>query len=247
MNLINNAEWSMGELGGVLTIETTARADQKSIYVRVSDTGRGVAADVASKIFTPFFSTRDGGEALGLGLAACRGIVVAHQGTIRLVPKSERGATFEITLPVSAEATVFPALRTPAPESASPETAASARQRTILIANDDDDLREILTETLKKRGYLVHAVSNGVQALETVRTRPVDLVLMDTRMPERDGLSVLTELSSHYASLPVILITNRASQEETAEAIRLGARSCLSKPFEIKRLLSEVERFVVNS
>ena len=102
--------------------------------------------------------------------------------------------------------------------------AATPRQRSILIANEDSDLRDILTETLKKRGYLVHAVSNGVQALETVRTRAVDLVLMDTRMPERDGLSVLTELSSQYASLPVILLTNRATQEETEEALRLGAR-----------------------
>jgi len=242
-NLVKNAESSMGGAGGVLTIETKPAVDHKSVVVRVTDTGHGVAPEIATKIFTPFFSTHDGGDALGLGLAASRGIVTAHHGVIRLVPQSEPGATFEITLPVSTEAAVFPALRT----TAAPEAAAPPRQRTILIANDDEDLREILTETFHKRGYLVHAVSNGVQALETVRTRPVDLVLMDTRMPERDGLSVLTELSSQYASLPVILITNRASREETEEAIRLGARSCLSKPFEIKRLLSEVERFVVNS
>ena len=123
-----------------------------------------------------------------------------------------------------------------------PEPAAQKPGRaTILITDDDVDLREVLKETFQARGYDALGASDAMEAQAMLVGCEVDLVLLDLRLPRKDGLALMRELRARHAQIPVIVVTSLATEEELAEARRLGARACMHKPFELKRLLAEIE------
>lgn len=113
---------------------------------------------------------------------------------------------------------------------------------TVLVADDNMALRDVLTEALRNYGYQVQTAANGEEAMGIIAGNRLDLVLLDLEMPVRDGWSVLTEIRDRYGSLPVIMMAGGASQEDIDEAVKRGACACLSKPFQIRRLLTELEK-----
>ncbi|MCD6288206.1 MAG: response regulator, partial [Candidatus Hydrogenedentes bacterium] len=104
------------------------------------------------------------------------------------------------------------------------------------------NIRDILAETLINLGFHVLTAEHGVAALSVIKREHVDVMLLDMRMPLKDGLSLLTEIKDMLPSLPVVLITGLASHEEVEEALRIGAFSCIRKPFNIETLKTEVEK-----
>lgn len=237
--LIRNAEDAMAERGGTLTIETNALHDRHSVTVSVADTGPGIPAGARDRVFEPFFTTHEGKGRLGLGLALCQRIVEKHRGTLEIGDGGE-GARFVLTFPSTVHLSSQRNAGRPAAAPA-PVDEQTVEGPCILVVDDEEQLRRALKEHLIHRGYRAETASNGAEALRTIAASPIDLVLLDMRMPTRDGLSVLAELHARFSSLPVIVMTGLATPEEVEDALRLGARSCLSKPLEVSHLLSEID------
>jgi PAS domain S-box-containing protein len=196
VNLAVNARDAMPG-GGTLTIATeniTTAADsargnpdahqEHHVQLQVSDTGTGMTADVIERAFEPFFTTKDATRGTGLGLATVYGILTQAGAHIQISSQPGNGTTFTIVLPVTDEAAA-PA-RKPAPSSWEPHG------ETILLVEDDGDLREATTRIFAAAGYHVIAAASGPEALETARNHhgPIDLLVTDIVMPHMLGTEV---------------------------------------------------------
>ncbi len=143
----------------------------------------------------------------------------------------------------AAEAAPSPAeARAPAARGTGPALGRAPNEpRAILVVDDDVDLREVLKEIFQGRGYRALSASDGVEAAALLAGHRIDLVVLDIRMPRQDGLGVLRHIREQDPALPVIVVTGMATEDELREAAELGIRACLHKPFELKRLLAEIE------
>mgnify|MGYP001559027104 CR=1 FL=1 len=112
----------------------------------------------------------------------------------------------------------------------------SFKHVTLLVVDDEADLRECIAEDFESRGFTVLTAENGTQALEVIQSRPVDLVISDMRMPHGDGMFLLEQIRARHPEIPVvILITGHADHSEKA-CLEKGARKILTKPFDANRL-----------
>ncbi|HUQ56976.1 SpoIIE family protein phosphatase [Lentzea sp.] len=210
-------------------------------------------------------------EGSGIGLALVQELVGLHGGGIQAESTHGEGTTFTIELPYGTEhlpadavsqEPVLPvesdiaapyvqeALRwLPDPgltvEDLMLSTAAGTAPEvtaTVLVADDNADMREYLTRLLVRAGYEVRAVTDGVAALESARAQPPDLVVSDVMMPRMDGLSLVTALRAdpRTMAVPVLLLSARAGQEASGEGLRAGADDYLVKPFAAADLLARV-------
>lgn len=111
---------------------------------------------------------------------------------------------------------------------------------TILIVDDNDDVRELLQELMEGAGYTVRLAADGEEAVQQFLVEPSDLVITDIRMPKRNGLQVLAAIQAARPGTPVIVLTGQGHGDDAEEVRRLGAFACLSKPLEDIRLLKRV-------
>ncbi|RPK56820.1 Sensor histidine kinase TmoS [Streptomyces sp. ADI96-02] len=172
----------------------------------------------------------------------------AHLPADALTPPADTSASPTATAPYvqealrwlpgaqSGEATVDDAAIAPEPAG---QTAAHAR---VVVADDNADMREYLTRLLAGAGYEVHAVTDGVEALDAIRAQAPDLVVSDVMMPRLDGLSLVAALRTdpRTAAVPVLLLSARAGQEASIEGLQAGADDYLVKPFAAAELLARV-------
>jgi CheY-like chemotaxis protein len=239
-NIIVNAQEAMADTGGTLRIETEAGSDGHYLIATISDTGPGITPEILKDIFEPFFTTKGSKEKCGLGLCVARSIIEAHRGTLSAQSsRSARGTMFVLALPAAPE---FVA-EEPHPTSKAVE-AQPVRAPTVLVVESDEDLREILRETLQTFGYTVQTVRDSSGALSILSTNGIDLILLDIQRPGAKAFSVVSELRSRFSALPLIILAGPVSEEEIEETRKLGVCSCLCKPFEIRQLLAEVKAAV---
>ena len=199
INLVTNARDAM-QKGGRLTIKTDSEEMNDSFKkehgfgipgkyctVIVSDTGTGMTESIKEKIFEPFFTTKELGKGTGLGLSIVYGIVKQHDGYIDVISRSSEGTTFKIYLPKAEAKTTYPEGPDKYPGVGGKET--------ILLAEDDSDTRETMSEVLRLSGYTVIEARDGEDAVRLFRDRKegVDLVLLDVRMPKKNGREVYEE------------------------------------------------------
>ncbi len=214
MNLAANARDAMAG-GGLLTIET-ASCDIDEGFVRtygygaagkyailtVTDTGKGMDAETSKKIFEPFFTTKDVGKGTGLGLAIVYGVVKQHNGYINVDSEPTRGTSFRIYLPqVSTENADHIEEADPAYPRAGSET--------ILVAEDDAAIREIMESVLRKFGYEVLLACNGAEAVEKFKTNQgrIALTVMDMVMPGMGGKEAYEEIRKLRDTAKVLFIS----------------------------------------
>ena len=114
--------------------------------------------------------------------------------------------------------------------------------RRVLVVDDEESIRELLTKTLALAEYEAQAVSDGKAGLELLRREPWDLLIADLRMPEMDGLSLIREARRLHPRLPVIIITGYSSESSAIQAVNLGVVGYLVKPFRIPHVLSAVAK-----
>lgn len=151
----------------------------RHICLTVTDTGSGMSSETLRRIFEPFFTTKDVGKGTGLGLATVYGIVDQHQGWLEVTSKLGEGTTFKIYLPATNKACTQPAQQTV-------QTGVQRGSETILLVEDEEELRELARLVLEDHGYTVLQAGSGVQALKVWEQHKdkTDMLLTDMVMPE---------------------------------------------------------------
>jgi PAS domain S-box-containing protein len=243
MNLAVNARDAMpngGRLSIATSMETIHREpipmdpetrDGEYVCLTFRDTGMGMDTQVLSRIFEPFFTTKAVGKGTGLGLSTVFGIVRQHQGWLEVQSKPNHGTTFRICFPASQQAAEKTELVV--------DTALRSGRETILVAEDEDTLREMVVQVLKIQGYTVLEAASGRHALEVWEhaDRPVDLLLTDMVMPGGIMGSELAErLSGQSPRLKVIYTSGYSPGMAGKDASLLAGRNFLPKPYSIGKL-----------
>ncbi len=249
VNLTVNARDAMPRGGRMALQSSLAAADPgqahgeadpqpgRFVCLAVSDTGCGMSPEVMAHLYEPFFTTKTPGKGTGLGLATVYGIVKEHHGRVEAQSQINKGATFRVYLPVSEPAQ--PALA-PAPKGASQ----SAGNETVLVAEDEEPLREMVAEVLTLRGYRVLAAESGPKALELSGQNPrIDLLLTDIVMPGGImGLELATELKRTNPELKVIYTTGYSpGSVGLQEALNRGV-NFLPKPYSPGKLADYIRQ-----
>jgi signal transduction histidine kinase len=250
MNLAVNARDAMPE-GGILSItaapvtigpaEASSQPEaREGEFVRLSviDTGSGIPPEILSRIFEPFFTTKPIGKGTGLGLATVYGIVKQHQGWMEVQSQVNHGTAFHVFLPAL---TVSAPRQTPPPATA-PITVATAR-KTILVVDDEPDLRDLVSQVLESGGYHVLSAGSGAEALEqwAKRQGDVHLLLTDIVMPDGfSGRMLADRLRSEDPNLRVIYTSGYTAGVPGTELANMEQHNFLPKPYRPATLLQIV-------
>ena len=250
MNLGANARDAMPN-GGRLAIETRnvvldsayckmrpEAEPGRYVRLRVSDTGCGMGPETIKHIFDPFFTTKGVGEGTGLGLSSVYGVVKSHGGHITCDSQVERGAVFDIFLPVSNNKNAD--LDNDAP----PMAEACSGLETILVVDDEKAILEITEDILLDHGYKVLTAESGEKMLEVYREQGhlIDLVVLDLGMPGRGGLSCLKELLRMDDTALAIIASGYSADGEVRDCLDLGAAGFISKPYRLTEMLKIIRR-----
>jgi PAS domain S-box-containing protein len=238
VNLAVNARDAMAG-AGALTVATAnvvvdaATAEQHPevppgdyVALTVSDTGSGIDPAIRGRIFEPFFTTKEPGRGTGLGLATVYGIVTQSGGHVTVESELGRGTTFRVYLP-----------RVDRPVDRSPQPAAragaSGGTETILLVEDDADLRTVVRRILHQAGYTVVEASDGAEALRQFERLPraADLVLSDVVMPTLTGPELAHRLRALGSTVPVLLISGYTADAITHQDTLGRGVAFLEKPF----------------
>ncbi|MDB4899560.1 MAG: sensor protein [Gemmatimonadetes bacterium] len=252
VNLAVNARDAMPG-GGMLLLETTVAEITEEdlrlhpglragryVILGVSDTGIGMDAETQSRIFEPFFTTKRKGEGTGIGLATVYGIVRQSGGHVAVYSEVGQGTTFRVWLPVAAPDAV---LRTPPRAFAKAEhvTAGSV----VLVADDEETIREVVQRVLEQKGYTVLTAQNGTEALETCvqranRGEPVDLLITDVIMPEMSGPALAERAREIAHGVRVLFMSGYTGTHLTGADMPEGRAAFIEKPFTVDTLLAGV-------
>ncbi|MET0342184.1 MAG: response regulator [Polyangiales bacterium] len=244
LNLLINAAQAIPE-GKPEQNEIRIRAvhEDDKVVIEVSDTGCGIAPELVSRIFEPFYTTKPADQGTGLGLSISRDVIVALGGAIGVKSELGQGATFRIELPI-ADAREEPAPANnggarPAPQA----TGAVAKQR-ILVLDDEPLIGEFLVGALDE--HHVEATTEASEALRLAGEKSFDLVLCDLRMPRMSGIDFYAELIKRRPDLAraFVLMTGAAIDEELSRFLASQEVPILRKPFEMSELTQCVARCV---
>jgi PAS domain S-box-containing protein len=251
MNLVVNARDAMPE-GGKLTIETAnARFDEDSVRTRVdmrpgryvmlavSDTGHGMTPEMMSRIFEPFFTTKERGKGTGLGLSTVHGIVKQSGGNIEVYSEPGQGTTFKIYLPRAEGAAEQP------PSHEESETR-SAGTETILLVEDEDAIRRVISLSLQLHGYTVVEAADGSEAIALceLNSPPIDLLITDVVMPLMSGPELAQRVTRARPNLRVLFISGYIDRALIHQGLRQPGTAFLQKPFTPDTLASKVREFL---
>lgn len=250
MNLVVNAADAMPD-GGYLTIETS-RKDLDASYAQtrqgvvpgnyallsVSDTGSGMDEHTCKNIFEPFFSTK-GEQGTGLGLATVYGIVKQHGGNIWVYSEPEKGTTFKIYLPLAQDMEIKPAAGRDKENNL-------AGTETILLVEDNEQVRELARTVLKNKGYKVLAAANGEKALTTVAGHEgkIHMMLTDVVMPGLNGKDLFLKVSKTHPGIKVLYMSGYTSNVIAHHGILEKGIQFIQKPFTVNGLAERVRQLL---
>src|SRR5262249_2234680 len=161
-----------------------------------SDTGVGIPEEVVPHIFEPFFTTKEVGQGTGLGLSMVEGIVHQSGGAVRVATEVGRGTCFTVHLPRATDLPTLPYTAVTPPPPAVPAPPRDIAVETVIVCDDDDDVRALLVDVLSFRAYTIIQARTGRDALEQARRHagPIHLLVTDLVMPEMGGIELATEL-----------------------------------------------------
>ncbi|MGI5835570.1 MAG: histidine kinase N-terminal 7TM domain-containing protein [Chloroflexota bacterium] len=238
VNLISNAREAMQD-DGLITIRTeNVYVDRpfgeiepipigEYVRLQLQDTGSGISAEIRSRIFDAFFTTKKTRRrGCGLGLSIIQAIVGDHKGYLDLESEVGKGTTFSVYLPICRDA----------PE-VKPEWELRGGSETLLVVDDDRLQRDVTRQLLERLGYRVVEAASGGEALAYLAENPVDLILLDMIMPPGiDGTETYRRALEIRPNTPAIIVSGFAESERVREAQRLGAGAYIRKPVNQERL-----------
>jgi PAS domain S-box-containing protein len=249
MNLCTNAYHSMLETGGSLTVQLqdiglAERDDQPVLlpmscpYLKMSvkDTGHGMDPNTLEKAFDPYFTTKEVGRGTGFGLALVHAIVEEHEGIIHVESQPGVGSNFLIYLPVVE--------RDPCATHQTEKAMDDPRggKETIMVVDDDEDIRMLTTDLLESSGYTVQSFKNGEEAFVHFQqnTDRFDLIITDMTMPRMTGYELAKKVLAIRKELPILLCTGYSENISKTRALEMGICRYLQKPLQNKELLFTV-------
>jgi two-component system, cell cycle sensor histidine kinase and response regulator CckA len=254
MNLAVNARDAM-PVGGRLTLETRATGPDENCarpvpeaavvayaVLTVTDTGSGINPEAKRHLFEPFFTTKEVGKGTGLGLSVIYGIVKSHKGQVQFKSEPGRGSVFEVWLP-RAEAL---------PEEARTLTSPQAVPRgsgTILLVEDNLEVRKLVQEILTGLGYLVIEAAHAEEAILAIERHPepIDLMVSDIVMPGLGGFELAERLALIRPGMRVLYMSGYADHEAVTRALGDPTVAYLHKPFGPDELASKVAEMISRS
>jgi PAS domain S-box-containing protein len=248
MNLIVNARDAM-PTGGKITLETrNKKLDEKYtrqrrgvipgeyVMLAVTDTGTGMDTAIQAQIFEPFFTTKEEGKGTGLGLATVYGIVKQSGGHIAVYSEPGQGSTFRVYFPATSVS-----------RKSEPEPAAAtyrAKGETVLVIEDETDLRNMIVSALRRRKYQVLEARTGEEALELVEknSADVDLLITDIVMPGMRGTEAAQRLASVVPDLKVLYMSGYTDNAMFHQKLLEAGTIFLQKPFSVTALEETVQK-----
>lgn len=249
-NLVVNARDAMPD-GGLLTIETAnVVLDQayvaghfdvrpgEYVMLAISDTGCGIPPEVMPHLFEPFFTTKADGLGTGLGLATVYGIVKQNGGHVSAYSEVGVGTTFKVYLP----RTDSPEISPPSAELRSGSTSVGTGDETVLLAEDNDDVRRIVQSTLERFGYRVLAASNAQQALQLAAQHPdpIQLLLTDVVLPDLNGKLLAERLRELRPATAVLYMSGYTDNVIVHHGVLEPGIEFLQKPFSPDQLAAKI-------
>ena len=266
-NLLSNAAKYTPEGGSVtLNVATNLRFDH--VNIQVIDTGIGIPKEKMKHLFTRFFDgeyRNNRTYGIGLGLALTRDLIYLHRGQIRCDSVEGQGTTFNLEIPINKESYAQSQIDEqhqmqinihntgiadlPQAENLTEDTApmADANASRILIVEDNIELLRLMKRLLQPR-YHVLTASNGHEALQTIQTNKLDIVVSDVMMPEMDGYELTNHIKHNeiYSHLPIILLTAKTTEADQQKALLTGADGFITKPFKIRDLQLRIDNLIAN-
>jgi PAS domain S-box-containing protein len=239
LNLIINAQQSLQEQPTPRRLQVTSCFDPIAdvLCITVADNGPGIPEAVRARIFEPYFTTKPTGSGTGVGLAVSLGIVEAHGGTLTVECPVDGGAVFTIILPINA---VTAASADPGQTSSVSDT-----RRTILVVDDEAEIRDTLSEILTSECHRVVAVGSGREALERMAEEEYDVILTDMRMPDLDGRALYRQIEERWPDQAgrVVFVTGDTLASALREFVFASGRPVIEKPFvpsDVRRVVAEL-------
>lgn len=230
VNLAINARDAMGG-NGRITLSTRVEPQPGSaehwISVAVEDDGPGMPDTVRERAFDPFFTTKPAGQGTGLGLSQVYGVARQLGGRATIESQEGRGTKVMILLP-QAQGFEIPAQAAPL------QDVPGGNGETVLLIEDDDDVRRVLSDALVELGYRIAVAENGAEAIALVEAAPVDVVVLDYVMPGMTGAETAKRLKAIRPDLPIVFASGHADTRALADVP--GAHRLLRKPFAFDEL-----------
>ncbi|MFA7405126.1 MAG: response regulator [Pelobacteraceae bacterium] len=244
MNLAVNARDAMPK-GGILSIKTeqlelteelpgTSLTPGPYAKITVSDTGHGIDEGTLQRIFEPFFTTKEVGKGTGLGLSIVYGIIKQHGGEVTVYSEIGKGTCFKIYLPLVNSCEARHEKKTDVPVVGGIET--------ILLAEDNDAVRNFMVQALEEYGYNVIAAMNGLEALEKYRTYKdrIQLMMLDVVMPKMNGREVFEIIRREGEQVRVLFSSGYTADIIEQDGVMEDGVGFLAKPVTVQVLLAKV-------
>lgn len=236
-NLLTNARQAIepAHREGTISIIASATADQ--LQISIADDGVGITVENLAKIFNPFFTTREVGQGRGLGLSVCHRIVSDHGGRIRVDSQLGQGTAVTVELPLDSP---LSPTRTEIRREKQPVSEPAAALD-ILVVDDEPILTELIGRTLKEDGHSVTIVSKSTQVSDRPDLERFDLILMDIKMPDLNGIELYKLLPESVAA-KVVFMTGDTANGSTQTLVQETGNTVLSKPFKLGELKQVVRQ-----
>ncbi len=248
-NLCMNACDAMPD-GGTITVQTACgrvreederhmgMASGSAVRISVCDTGTGLSPHILEHLFEPYFTTKPKGKGAGLGLATAYAIVRQLGGHIEVRTEMSVGSLFTVWLPVTSQ-------RSAESPGSDAMQKLCGQGETVLVVEDEDAVRRILVNLLKRSGYTVLDAEDGLAGLACVQEHAgaIRLIVCDVLMPRMGGIEMIEKLRSEGVALPVLFVSGYAdiASDRGRSLLALPNVACLNKPLALKQFLSKIK------
>ena len=228
LNLLVNAKEAITGTGAI-TFERKKSTNNKILF-SIKDSGCGIPEKIINKIFEARFSTKDKGRESGMGLSIVKEITEDHGGQIEVKSKVGEGTEFIVSLPVFVEDKI------------------EGNNKKILIADDDNSLRESLADLFESYGFTTVQAKDGNEVTDLItKKNEFDLLIIDKKMPKKDGIKCITEIRNKDKNFPIVLVTGVNLDVSELEELETndGADKIVLKPYDFTYLKEIVEKLIL--
>jgi len=228
LNLCVNAKDAMPD-GGTLRVRTERKAylgGKEFAVVTIGDTGSGIDEHLKSRVFEPYFTTKTESKKIGMGLHLVQKVIKSHKGFIELESDKDKGTSFALYFPVAEPCKEEP-------KKPRIEPSKEIKKRGVLVVDDEEVVRGLLTGVLSAEGFEVFQAADGVEAMEVYEShhRSIDLVILDMIMPGMGGEEVLRRLRASSRKVKVVISSGFMSEEQRDKLQEYGVDGFLDKPY----------------